>query len=206
MPKPIHDGLTASQRYRLRHPEKCRAASLAWQAKNPNWQKDWNAKNPEKVKASMAKSRAANPEMFRKATRQWRAKNKAHRAEYARTRRRENPEVRLLDNLRSRLSCLLRENGNYKAAPTLELLGCSLAALRVHLAGQFALGMTWENYGRWHVDHRIPCSSFDLSDFGQQAICFHFSNLQPMWGADNSSKGGMRGSRKKPHVALDQVI
>jgi hypothetical protein len=50
--------------------------------------------------------------------------------------------------------------------------------------------MTWENYGPvWHVDHIRPCASFDLTDPAQQRECFHFSNLQPLFAAENLAKG-----------------
>lgn len=51
--------------------------------------------------------------------------------------------------------------------------------------------MTWENHGMrgWHIDHKRPCSSFDLSDPAQQCACFHFSNLQPLWATENLRKG-----------------
>jgi hypothetical protein len=48
--------------------------------------------------------------------------------------------------------------------------------------------MTWENRSKWHVDHIRPCASFNLFDPAQQAACFHFSNLQPLWAADNIRK------------------
>jgi hypothetical protein len=56
------------------------------------------------------------------------------------------------------------------------------------LEEQFEDGMTWENHGEWHIDHRRPCASFDLVDEEEQRICFHHTNLQPMWGTENLSK------------------
>jgi hypothetical protein len=63
--------------------------------------------------------------------------------------------------------------------------------LFAHLEAQFRDGMSWDNYGRygWHIDHIIPCSSFDLTDTDQQRKCFHYTNLQPLWAHENLSKG-----------------
>ena len=49
--------------------------------------------------------------------------------------------------------------------------------------------MSWDNYGDWHVDHIRPCASFDLTNEDEQRICFHYKNLQPLWGPDNLEKG-----------------
>lgn len=51
--------------------------------------------------------------------------------------------------------------------------------------------MSWDNYGMygWHIDHIKPCSSFDLSNPAEQKICFHYTNLQPLWAKENLSKG-----------------
>ena len=49
--------------------------------------------------------------------------------------------------------------------------------------------MTRKNYGLWHVDHIKPCFSFDLTDPEQQKICFHYTNLQPLWALENIKKG-----------------
>lgn len=106
-----------------------------------------------------------------------------------RYRRREIVEVRLLDNLRNRLYCGLKNNTKNKR--TLQLIGCSIEELKQHLEKKFQEGMTWSNYGRkgWHIDHIIPISSFDLSNIEEQNMCFHYTNLQPLWQFDNLSKG-----------------
>ena len=49
--------------------------------------------------------------------------------------------------------------------------------------------MSWDNYGKWHIDHIIPCASFDLADETQQRLCFHFTNLQPLEASENMRKG-----------------
>jgi hypothetical protein len=56
------------------------------------------------------------------------------------------------------------------------------------LEKQFTKGMNWKNYGKWHIDHIKPCASFDLSLEHEQKLCFHFTNLQPLWAKDNIRK------------------
>jgi hypothetical protein len=58
-----------------------------------------------------------------------------------------------------------------------------------HLEAQFLPGMTWENQGKWHVDHIKPLASYDLTDPDEQKGAFHWLNLRPLWGLDNSAKG-----------------
>ena len=66
-----------------------------------------------------------------------------------------------------------------------ELVGCSVEEVRAHLEAQFSPGMTWDNYGDWHVDHIRPCASFENP---ADPECWHFSNLQPLWAEDNLRK------------------
>lgn len=105
---------------------------------------------------------------------------------YQRHRRRNDPAFKIAGNLRNRLFCALQ--GHSKSARTLELIGCDIDFLRRWLEAKFLPGMTWENYGEWHVDHIMPCASFDLSDPVQQRTCFRWTNLQPLWAADNIRK------------------
>jgi hypothetical protein len=106
---------------------------------------------------------------------------------YESRKRASDPTFRILKNCRRRISHALVDG--YKSANTIELIGCSVEQLKTHLQSQFQSGMTWENYGQWHVDHIKPCVSFNLNDPNQQRACFHYSNLQPLWAKDNLSKG-----------------
>jgi hypothetical protein len=100
--------------------------------------------------------------------------------------------IRIKKLLSSRIHKAIIRNGNgaRKAARTMELIGCTIAEVRANLESKFSPGMTWKNCGRngWHIDHIRPCDSFDLEDPDQQRICFHFTNLQPLWEANNISK------------------
>lgn len=78
------------------------------------------------------------------------------------------------------------------SAFVIRLTGIPLEGLFTHISSQFKSGMSWENYGpvTWHIDHIKPCCQFDLTDPKQQAECFHFTNLQPLWAKENLTKGG----------------
>lgn len=58
--------------------------------------------------------------------------------------------------------------------------------------------MSFENYGEWHIDHIRPLASFDLRDPDQVKAACHFSNLQPLWAAENIRKGARIAVAEKP--------
>jgi hypothetical protein len=61
--------------------------------------------------------------------------------------------------------------------------------LRARLEVKFQQGMSWDNYGQWHIDHIKPLAKFDLTDRTQFLAACHYTNLQPLWAEDNLSKG-----------------
>lgn len=150
--------------------------------------KESNAKNPIPNRVRAKAWRINNPEKYAKQLQEWRDKNHDHVNSYVRNKRKSDINFKLKTGLRSRLSSLLRGK---KWCSYIELLGCPLEEFRVRLESKFKSGMSWNNYGRqgWHIDHIRPCASFDLTDPEQQKICFHFSNLQPLWAIDNMRKG-----------------
>ena len=93
-------------------------------------------------------------------------------------------------DLRNMVGSVLRKRGLKKSERTMVLIGCSVDEFREHIESQFQDGMTWDNHGvnGWHIDHVVPCAAFDLTDQEQQRVCFHFTNLQPLWAIDNLRK------------------
>jgi len=72
------------------------------------------------------------------------------------------------------------------------LLGCRVTELVQYLEAKFQPGMSWENRHLWHIDHIQALALFDLTDPLQCAQAFHYTNLQPLWAADNLRKGKRR--------------
>ena len=81
-----------------------------------------------------------------------------------------------------------------KTGSTVELLGCNPEKFRKYIENLWEEGMNWENYGKgpgkWNYDHSRPCESFTniAMDPIEQRMCFHYTNMEPMWEPENQSK------------------
>jgi len=96
----------------------------------------------------------------------------------------------LKKRLRSRLRKALKKINTTKSKTTMKLLGVTnMDFFKMWIERKFSKGMTWKNINLWHIDHIIPCSYFDLTKPEEQAKCFHYTNLQPLWASENLSKG-----------------
>jgi hypothetical protein len=65
-------------------------------------------------------------------------------------------------------------------------LGYSATQLKEHIEKQFISGMTWENYGKWEIDHIKEVCTFDKST--PMSVVNSLDNLQPLWKRDNILK------------------
>lgn len=134
-----------------------------------------------------------NKEKAKKIRKIWASQNREHINKNVRDRAARDLNFRLRQCLSARICQSLRfHTGRRKTIKTTELLGCTRNEFRTHIESQFRDGMTWGNYGKlgWHIDHIRPCASFDLTDPEQQRLCYHYTNLQPLWAEENHSKGG----------------
>jgi len=115
------------------------------------------------------------------------------------TRRNENQKVRYTEDLEYRTTLLLRTrfrkavgSKNKTNGEALELLDCSIPEFHDYIESKFQPGMTWENRGGktgWQYDHIIPIDAFDQLDPFYRAVCWHYTNFQPLWPPDNLAKG-----------------
>ncbi len=72
--------------------------------------------------------------------------------------------------------------------------------LKRHLESKFQDGMSWDNYGEWHIDHIKPETWFNYSSVDDEEFkkCWALDNLQPMWAKENISKGNKYEGAFKP--------
>jgi hypothetical protein len=106
--------------------------------------------------------------------------------EYHKKRYHSNPTYRLLILCRTRFNKILSNQSVKKSKSFKDLVGKDPDELRTYIESKFKKGMTWENI---HIDHIIPCSTFDMKNEEEQQKCFHWSNLQPLFAKDNLKKG-----------------
>ena len=157
--------------------------------------KKYAEKNKEKLSEYYKEWAKANKIDLKIKQTKWREENKEHvnkyKRDYERNRRREDPKYRLGVRTRTAVYTCLKEANVAKYRRTFDLLGYSIEKLMIHLEALFTVGMTWDNYGEWHVDHKIPMNSFQFesTDDIEFKECWKLSNLQPLWGPDNLTKG-----------------
>jgi hypothetical protein len=114
-------------------------------------------------------------------------KIKKYQKNYKSNRRKNDILFKLSHGLRSRLYGFLKKKQISKQNTTFEVVGCSPQELKIYLEQKFINNMSWENQGKWHIDHIIPLSSAKTEE-ELYKLC-HFTNLQPMWATDNIKKG-----------------
>jgi ATP-dependent Lon protease len=142
--------------------------------------KKWSEQNKEHLKQYIKEYRKNNVDKIRQIKR-----------DYERYRKASDPAYKLISNFRTAIYQVLKENNVEKNKHYFDILKYTPEELISHLEKQFTDSMTWENYGEWHVDHRMPISSFNFESVDDDSFikCWSLENLQPMWGNENIIKG-----------------
>lgn len=87
-------------------------------------------------------------------------------------------------NIRDRIRQYL--TGENKSKRTFDIIGLDKENFKSYIEDKFTEGMSWENYGEWHLDHIKPLC---LSENEEDLIKLnHYTNLQPLWSEDNIKK------------------
>jgi hypothetical protein len=143
------------------------------------------------VKNNQEKRKNTNKKYYKNNKKKINKKN----VKYAKKRYKTDIGFKIRINLSNRLRLALNRENVTKIYKTLDYLGISIPEFKKHLEKQFYANfktgeiMSWENKHKWHLDHIIPCSSYDLKQIEAQRKCFHYTNLRPLWAEDNLKKG-----------------
>jgi len=156
--------------------------------------KRYREKNKERLSNNHKKWYNENKEKWNEYIKEYREKNidkiREIKRTYERTRKANDPIYKLISNFRTAIYQVLKESNVEKNGHYFEILQYSPDELINHLENQFTDGMTWDNYGEWHVDHITPISLYDIKEIGDSEFmeCWSLKNLQPMWGEENIRK------------------
>ena len=141
--------------------------------------KIWAEKNKEHLSKYIKEYREKNVDKIRQIKR-----------DYERNRKSRDPLYKLISNFRTAIYQVLKESNVEKNKHYFDILQYTPEQLITHLELKFKDTMTWDNYGEWHVDHKLPITHFNIQEMGDSEFmkCWSLDNLQPMWGDENIKK------------------
>jgi hypothetical protein len=141
--------------------------------------KNWAEKNKEHLSKYIKEYRENNVDKIRQIKR-----------DYERNRKARDPLYKLISNFRTAIYQVLKENNVEKNKHYFDILQYTPEQLISHLENKFTDKMSWDNYGDWHVDHKLPITHFNIYEMGDEEFmrCWSLDNLQPMWGIENIKK------------------
>jgi len=152
--------------------------------------KEYTLQNLDRVKEYQSEYRIANKEEISKYRsenseyyKNWWKNNREKASLYDKRYNEKYPHVKICRNT---LKSCLERIGLKKDKSLIDLLGYNLEDFKIHIETLFLDGMSWENWGKWHVDHKIPVSKFSKDT--PVSVINSLDNLQPLWAFDNLSK------------------
>ena len=177
----------AEIKYKKENSEKIKERQKSYYSK-PEVKEIYKKRSAEYEKTEKAKERRRiyrekNKHIYREATKKYNDKNRSMLTEKHRKRMKTDPIYRLKRKIRDAIKNALRKKGYSKSGPTQKILGCDYDFFIQYIESQFKKGMTWENAT---IDHIKPLKSAKTEE--EVLLLNHYTNLQPMFGPDNSSK------------------
>jgi len=151
----------------------------------------WYYKNIEKRKATSKNWRKQNPQKQHDRIMLWRKNNYERYLELAKLSHRKE-RATLNGKLNNKMGWHIWRtlHGHKRGRSWQSILGYTINDLKRHLESLFVEGMSWNNFGEWHIDHIIPKSFFQYEkpEDVEFQYCWSLDNLQPLWAIDNQIK------------------
>ena len=155
--------------------------------------REWSKNNPERKKENRKRHYRENREQYIQSASDWVASNPCRRRKIAKDyigRMRESqPEKYVaITAARKMLSRVLANTGKTKRGKTYEALGYNKQDFICHIERLFQDGMSWDNHGKWHIDHIISVSELVKNGVTDPAKINALANLRPIWAHENHVK------------------
>lgn len=141
---------------------------------------------PDKVRKASREHRRRHSDYYKEQKKLWDSKNRAHINEYKKDKYHNDPLYKMQFVCRQLVRRMFKKIRLDKLLSTSDVLGYTPLELKEHIEKQFKEGMTWDNYGEWHIDHIIPISSAKNLEEGIRLS--QLENLQPLWAEENLEK------------------
>lgn len=149
--------------------------------------KIYREKNKEHFKEYRKNHHIQNIERDKKTSKIWYEKNKDKILNNYKNRLLTDSKFKFIQNLKCNIRNSLTRYGYTKNSKTFDILGIEYEKFKIYIEEQFVEGMTWENYGDWHLDHKTPISWANSEE--EALLLCHYKNYQPLWANDNLIKG-----------------
>lgn len=179
----------------------CSARCKTCQRKSSDNHREENKEKYDALDRDYRKKRwSENKEELSAKNKEWRDNNVDYNRERMRIFQNENPEYfrdymkdyrkrpiwKMINHMSGSMKRVLRGASDSYSA---KKLGYTSKDLKDHIESQFKPGMSWDNYGEWEIDHKIPIKWYFDNGIQDPKVVNALGNLQPLWKSENRSKG-----------------
>lgn len=167
--------LASTKKYREKNREKLKTLS-----------KKYKEENKEKVKISRQKFFDDNPNYLKGWVSKNRERSNLIKKKHEDSKKKNNEIYKMTRLVRNSIRSSIRSLNYKKKTKTSDIIGCSMEYFIIYIQSTFLEGMTLENYGEWHLDHKKPISM--AKSYEEAILLNHYSNFQALWALDNLKK------------------
>ena len=187
--------LAAQKEYYKKNKESRNAYNKQYSEKNRDsivlQRKQYREENSESRKAAMKKWYLENADYAKARAKEYREANRQRMTDwsnqYRKSRMSVDPVYKAAIRIRSLINIKIYCQGYTKKSRTFEILGCTYEFFKEYIESQFTKGMSWDNHGEWHLDHKIPIATAATEE--DVIRLNYYSNFQPLWAHENLKKG-----------------
>lgn len=158
-----------------------------------SYRAEYYSLNSKRLKEYSLAYAKANPEEHKARHARWISENRESHLEsrkrYFAKRYHGDPVYAANYKIRAMLQRVIAASNCEKLGKTFSVIGYTPERLMQRLSMNMKTGMTWENFGEWEIDHKIPISIFLARGETRPHVINALSNLQPLWKEENRSKG-----------------